>query len=195
MIPTPSRILAAAAITLALCTSAFAGPTTQTVGPANFDSYWYGNGFNPVTLGSINLAQGSSILDFSTQVTLVDQGWGNQGLGNGVRVELFNGNSAIWSEFVAGATHQWQTVNFDAAINDPSGLANLNTTLSGLWNTNPGNVDLGLVATPVGYPGWELHVRNASLTVTSSVPDSGSALMLLSIGLVCLVSVRRKRAS
>jgi hypothetical protein len=183
--------LCLAAVSLVAVSAANAGPVTQSTSPANFDSYWYGNGWATADLGSVTLAQGTnSIISLTGVATLVDQGWGGQDGDNGLKIWLEDNGTPILGLYAAGATHNWTTSSFDLSAD----ITALDSALAGInWVSNP-DITLDLVATPWAYPGWELHVRDASFTVTSSssVPDAASTAALLGLGLVAIVGAGRK---
>jgi len=180
--------LGLAAATL-VSASAFAGTVTQTIGPVSSDSYV---SWTRQDLGDITLAQyTSSITGLNSSITLVDQGWGFQDYGNGVSVALYDQGVDLYNFQVAGASHNTTTQTFDITAN-PSILAGLNAALGTVnWNGAP-TVQIELYTTPFGYPGWELHTHNDTLSVTS-VPEPAS-MALLGLGLLSLTMLRRRKS-
>lgn len=171
--------------------AASAGVVTQTTAPAGSDSYWYSNGWNHQTLGSVILANATNkILALTSTVTLVDQGWGGQTPDNGVKITLDVNGSDIWGTSVAGSTHQYTTQTFDIT-SMPSLLSALNLALGSIdWTSSP-TVMMEMFTTPYAWGGWELHTRNASFSVTSQVPEPDS-LLLFGAALAALAVTRRK---
>ena len=182
----------AALIAVSFSNPTFSAPVTQSTSPASADSYWYGNGWNWQTLGSVTLATGTNnILGLTSTATVVDQGWGGQDPNNGVRIGLFDNASLIWNTIVAGADHNWTTHNYDIN-NSPSDLSALEGALSTVnWSNT---ITLQMFTTPFAYPGWELHVQDASFSVTSDVPEPAS-LALLGLALAGLGAMRLKQKS
>jgi PEP-CTERM motif len=133
----------------------------------------------------------TAIDDLTTSAYVYDQGWGGQGLGNGVYMKLLNGSTVLWSYDVAPAYHTAATQTYDLSA-DPSQLNLVDTALAGIdWSTDP-TVTMDMVAEPVGYPGWELHVSDASFTVTSEVPEPTS-LAVLGVALTAAGFTRYRR--
>jgi hypothetical protein len=178
----------AAAVLLAASFAGTAGASVvQSTSGGSYDGYqqW---GSHP--MGSVTFASGTNqILGLSTSANLWDQGWGGQCDCNQVYVGLFQGDTALWTQRVAYAVHgsTFQSYNI---LNDSAALASLNTALHGVnWAGQP--VTMTLMASPIGWGGWELHVRDAAMSVTSDVPEPAS-IALLGLGLTGLVAARRK---
>jgi hypothetical protein len=70
-------------------------------------------------------------------------------------------------------------------------LNDLNNLLQNInWSTDP-TVSLQLHGNAWAYPGWELHVRNAELSVVSNVPEP-TTIALLGLGFLGMGALRRK---
>lgn len=163
--------------------------TTTNVSLPNYDT-WGGGGF--AELGSVTLHKGEAVLSLSSVATVVDQGWGYQDPSNGLLLGLAIDSSYVWSVIAAGSNHSVQTINFTAGSQD---LTALNTALQAVnWASNP-NVRIAAIGNSWGYPGWELHVSDASFSVTtaSGVPEPASwGMMLVGFGLLGATIRRRK---
>jgi len=184
------------ALSLALapmfCAPVFAD-VIQSTSHSGTDS-WSPTHWISVELGGVTLATGTNnILALTSSVTLVDQGWGNQAYNNGVQIELFVDGQNAYNFFVASADHSWSTQTYDITANLAT-LTGLNAVLSSIvWGVNT-DVKLVLDATPQGWPGWELHTRNASFSVTSEVAavPVPAAIWLFASGLLGLGALRKK---
>jgi len=179
------------AAVLALAASAMTtvnASVTQSSNPASIDLYqaW---GFH--YLGGVTLAQGTQqVTGLTSSATIWDQGWGGQTDGNGLMISLFNGSSDLYNFHVAAANHDVRFETFD--INSfPSLLDGLNNALKQIDWSNAPDVSLQLNANPVGWPGWELHVRDAAFNVTSEVPEPAPHI-LIAAGLIGFLLTRRR---
>lgn len=164
--------------------------TTTTVALPNYDT-WGGGGF--AELGAVALKQKQTVLNFSAVATLVDQGWGYVDPSNGLQLALAVDNNYVWLINAVGADHTLQTVNYAATAQD---LADLNSALGAVnWASNP-NVRVAAIANSWGYPGWQLHMSNASFSVSASgVPEPASwGMMLVGFGLMG-AAVRHRKAT
>lgn len=182
------HVLKKAGISLALSLSLISlaqADATLTIGSSGSNQYaWLNSG--SFEIGRVTFEYGTqSITALQTSVTLKDQGWGGQDPSNGVYVQLLSNNNAVYGFNVAGATHDWQTLNFNLA-------------LAGIDRAN-GPISLQFVTNAWGYPGWELHTLNNSLSVTTSlqaVPEPETyAMLLLGLGAIGWVSRRKTRAT
>lgn len=166
---------------------------TQSVTASSTDQFWYQNP-GPFEIGRITLQYGTNLIaDLDTSVRLVDQGWGNQSpIENAVYVGLYHGDAQLYQIRVAGASHEESTQTYDLAAN-ANDYMQLNAALGQLdWAAYP-NVTVRFYTHAAGYPGWELHTRDASMVVTS-VPEPGEYAMLLAgIGVLGWTAARRKR--
>lgn len=191
------NLLKKAGISLALSLSLVSlahADQTLTINAAGSDQYaWLNPGFHE--LGRVAFEAGTqSIRALNTSVTLVDQGWGYQDPGNGVFVDLLSNGNAVYTISVAGATHEWQTKTFDLAAN-PQVYGALNSALAGI-NRSAGPIELAFRTDAWGYPGWQLHTANDSLSVTTSlqpVPEPETYAMLL-LGLGAIGLIKRRKA-
>ncbi len=185
---------------LAVGSHANAAPVTQATSPAGSDSSWNTNGWTWQALGSVTLGAGTNtVLDLTSTVTLVDQGWGGEDPGgNQVLISLFDNGIDLWDQHVAGATHSSTTETFDITdtTTNPTALTTLDAALAGIdWSTSP-TVTLQMNATPIAWLGWELHTSNASFSVTSDsspVPEPIS-ITLFGTALTGLGLIRRRKA-
>lgn len=183
----------AAALSLSLASLAHADQTL-TINSAGSDQYASSNpGY--LELGRVTFEAGTqSISALTTSVTLVDQGWGNQDAGNGVFVDLLSNGNTVYTILVAGANHAWRTQTFDLA-GTPQIYTALNSALAGI-NRAAGPIGLSFRTDAWGYPGWALHTRDDSLSVSTSlqpVPEPETYAMLL-LGLGAIALVKRRKA-
>jgi hypothetical protein len=183
----------AAAVSAVFSTSAFAGTIVQSVAGLNYDHYSW-QGWSDDNFGQINLAQGTTSVSSLTGASYTyDQGWGGYApCCNAVNLDLYSGSTLLWQDHFAGG-------NRASLGNDPqqsyvisaAQLDNLNNALQGIdWSLDP-SVSLQLHGDAWAYPGWELHVRDAGMTVTSNVPEPGT-VALLGLGILGMGALRRK---
>ncbi|MEX8518464.1 MAG: PEP-CTERM sorting domain-containing protein [Leptothrix sp. (in: b-proteobacteria)] len=190
--------LAGCIICFAAASSAQAAPVTQSfTGGAADVSNW-----RDANLGSVTLAQGTNnISSLTTSAIFWDQGWGGQDAWNNrADVQLFSGNTLLWDQRIGGGDHSsygiTQTFNITST---PASFSALNTALGTInWSSAPA-VTLQINTVNYGYPGWQLHVRDASLNVTSNiaapVPEPESYAMLMAgLGVLGWVGRRRRAA-
>lgn len=181
-------------LAVAMATPAFAD-VTQSLSHSGTDQIAWTNG-GVIDMGGVTLASGTNTISaLTSSVTLVDQGWGNTDLGNGVYVGLYQGAANVFSLRIAGATHVWATDQFNIA-NDNALLGNLNSALRGLSRNPLEPLSLHMYTNAYDYPGWELHTRDNSFRVTSgvsAVPEADTYAMLLAgLGVVGFMARRRK---
>lgn len=187
------KLLKSAALSLVLATafasSAFAS-VTQTTSPAGS----FENG-GQTELGRVTFAPGATtVLNLSSSVTLVDQGWGGSDPSNGVYVGLFNGESDLYNLHLAGAGHDWST---QTTAFGPADLADLNAILALIDLASNPLLTMRMFTNSWGYPGWSLQTTDATMSVTSdttAVPEPAS-IALLGLGMVGFAAARRKGAA
>lgn len=177
----------------ALLAASFAGSASADVIQSTSGGSFSGTGGQHL-LNSVTLATGSNQIDALTSTaTLADQGWGGSDPTNGVYIGLFEGSTALWTQWVAGAGHTISTQNFDIA-NDPASLASLNAAISKIdWSATQGQpVQMEMIANSWSYTGWHLSVNDAGFSVDSSQVPEPASVALLGMGLAGLAAARRK---
>jgi len=187
------KIVLGFALTASFCVPVFA-EVMQTTSPASSDQYWNSNP-GALELSSVTFAPGTnSISAFTSSVTLVDQGWGNQSSDNGVFMELISNGVNLFRFNVAGSSHDWATVAYDIS-SDPTMFSGLNEALFGIDQATNPVVSLAMITNAWGFPGWELHTKDASFSVTSGTVPEPTTVALLGLGLLGFAASRRKSAN
>ena len=187
----------ACALSIASAQQALAGEVaTQSTGLSDFDyNGWEGASWT--NLGGVTLAQNTfAVTGLTGSAYAWDQGWGGQTDDNGIYLVLMSGDDWLWRGNMAGGRHN--ATQFDYVADDAA-LTDLGTALAGVdWSAEPA-VRMTAWANPWGYPGWQLHTRNASFSVTSEatapVPEPATwAMMIAGFGLMG-ATMRRRRTS
>lgn len=193
-----NKLLTALAVA-ALSSPLAAVAGTYTLGASETDQIAWTNG-GRFEIGRFSLQSNiGDITSLTTSVTLKDQGWGGSDATNGVYVGLFAGETALYTLHVAGATHAWKTDNYSLASN-PVAFAAMNAALDGAtWGAG---VTTRMYTNAWDYSGWELHTRNDTLSMSTSVAGAGVmlpvpepssyAMMLGGLGLLGVAARRRR---
>jgi hypothetical protein len=145
---------------------------------------------------TVSFAKGTNaVTALSASGIAYDQNFGGEDRGgNQVVLSLFQGNNWLWGEHVLGAGHGTYGTQTFNLTNDPAGLASLNAVLASLKWDDGLDVTMRMQASPIGYPAWALHVRDASFSVTSDTTDvpEPASVSLLGLGLAGMAVWHRK---
>jgi hypothetical protein len=177
---------------------AFAAPASaEIIQTSSVGSYHGYQAWGHHQITGVTLAQGTNeITGLTSSARIWDQGWGGEWAGgNHVFMGLYYGGDLLWSRFVAGAYHQQTVQTFDIR-NDTVSFANLNAALDQVDWAAGKEMRMQMMASPIGWGGWELHVDNASFSVSSDtieVPEPAS-LALLGLGVLGFAASRRRAA-
>jgi hypothetical protein len=186
------KVALAAAVTTIVGSSAFAAPLTETISGLSYDHYAY-QGWSDDNFGQITLAQfTNSISSITGSSNTFDQGWGGYApCCNAVNLDLYSDSTLLWQDHFAGGNRSGADDPQQSYAVSADKLTDLNNILQSInWSTAP-SVTLQLHGNAWAYPGWELHVQNAELSVASDVPEPAT-MALLGLGFLGMGALRRK---